>query len=316
MSFDLEGLCEALATHGRVARVVVAEVAGSAPREPGAAMLVWKDGQAGTIGGGALEWEALARARARLAAGEDGPFLLRLPLGPGLGQCCGGAVALVFEVFVALPEVQADVVVRRVSGPEEMPLALRRLIARARDSGLLPGAQVLSGWLVEPVARPRRVLWIWGAGHVGRALVGVLAPLPDIAITWVDTAPGRFPEAVPCGVACRVARDPARLVDEAPVSAEHLILTYSHAIDLELCHRLLLRGFARAGLIGSASKWARFRSRLAQLGHSSEAVARIVCPIGNPGLGKHPQAIALGVATALLQQGQEKMPLRAQGDGA
>lgn len=316
MSFDLEELRAALAAHGRVARVVVAEVAGSAPREPGAAMLVWKDGQAGTIGGGALEWEAAARARERLASGEDGPLLLRQPLGPGLGQCCGGAVVLVTEVFVALPEVQADVVVRRVSGPEEMPLALRRLVARARDSGLLPGAQLLAGWLLEPVARPRRALWIWGAGHVGRALVGVLAPLPEFAITWVDTAPERFPADIPAGVTCRVTESPAGLVAGAPAFAEHLILTYSHTIDLDLCHRLLLRGFARAGLIGSASKWARFRSRLSQLGHSSEAIARIVCPIGDPGLGKHPQAIALGVATALLQQGQEKAPVRAKGDSA
>lgn len=316
MSFDLEELRRALAKHGRVARVVVAEVAGSAPREPGAAMLVWEGGQAGTIGGGALEWEAAARARARLASGEDGPFLMRMPLGPGLGQCCGGAVALVLEVFTALPEVQAHLVARPVSGPTEMPLAVRRLVARARDSGLRPGAQLLAGWLLEPVARPRRALWVWGAGHVGRAVVSVLAPLPEFAITWVDTAPERFPADIPVGVICRTAANPAGLVAAAPISAEHLILTYSHALDLELCHRLLLRGFAWAGLIGSASKWARFRSRLSQLGHSPEAIARIACPIGEPGLGKHPQAIALGVGAALLRRRQEDVSLRAGGESA
>jgi xanthine dehydrogenase accessory factor len=91
------------------------------------------------------------------------------------------------------------------------------------------------------------------------------------------------------------------VVGQAPVGAEHLILTYSHAIDLDLCHRLLGHGFASCGLIGSASKWARFRSRLVGLGHAPGQIARIQCPIGEPALGKHPQAIALGVGAALLR---------------
>ena len=96
--------------------------------------------------------------------------------------------------------------------------------------------------------------------------------------------------------------DPAEAVRLAPVGAEHLIVTFSHALDLELCHRLLGHGFASCGLIGSATKWARFRSRLAALGHGAEEVGRITCPIGNPALGKHPQAIAVGVAGQLLAQ--------------
>ena len=157
--------------------------------------------------------------------------------------------------------------------------------------------------MVEPVARPRRQLWVWGAGHVGRALVGVLVPLPDLALTWVDTARDRFPDAVPEGVAVLTAADPALLADRAPEAAEHLVLTYSHALDLELCHRLLRRGFAGLGLIGSATKWARFRARLATLGHAPHRIARIRCPIGEPGFGKHPQQIALGVAAEILRQG-------------
>ena len=86
----------------------------------------------------------------------------------------------------------------------------------------------------------------------------------------------------------------------APHDAHHLILTYSHALDLALCHGLLGHGFARAGLIGSATKWARFRSRLGALGHAPAQIARIRCPIGTPGFGKHPQAIAIGVASGLL----------------
>ena len=98
----------------------------------------------------------------------------------------------------------------------------------------------------------------------------------------------------------------------APPSAEHLVLTYSHALDLEICHRLLSHGFARAGLIGSATKWARFRKRLLALGHSEVSIARITCPIGDPALGKHPQAIAIGVAHDFLAQ---PVALAARKDG-
>jgi xanthine dehydrogenase accessory factor len=182
-----------------------------------------------------------------------------------------------------------------------MPLAVKRLLAAARGQGVRPAPGLVQGWLVEPVAAPGRQVWVWGAGHVGRALVAVLAPLPGMAITWVDTGPERFPEAVPEGVTVVPAADPAVLADHAPAGAEHLIVTYSHALDLELCHRLLRRGFGFCGLIGSATKWARFRSRLASLGHEPAAVGRIRCPIGDPGLGKHPQAIAVGVAADLLK---------------
>ena len=78
-------------------------------------------------------------------------------------------------------------------------------------------------------------------------------------------------------------------------------MTFSHALDLELCHRLLTHGFTRCGLIGSATKWARFRSRLTTLGHGADRIAQIDCPMGEPALGKHPQAIALGVAVQMLR---------------
>ena len=300
--FDRGALQAAVAARGRVARVVIASVAGSSPREVGAAMLVWADGQSGTIGGGALEWQAAAAARGMLAVG--GARVSKHALGPDLGQCCGGAVVLVTEGFdvgaLAALSLQDGCALRRVAGDAPVPLALSRALARARDRGTVPGLMLADGWLLEPVAVPSRSLWIWGAGHVGRALVAVLAPLPGLQITWVDTDAARFPGAVPEGVAQRVAPDPGALVGESPRDAEHLILTYSHAIDLDLCHRLLRHGFAACGLIGSATKWARFRSRLAALGHAPGEIARIRCPIGAPSLGKHPQAIAIGVAADIL----------------
>jgi len=283
-------------------RVVVAEVQGSAPREVGASVLAWPGGQDGTIGGGALEFEAVRRA---LALGAD--RVERIALGPALGQCCGGAVTLVSEVWdeARLETVHGGVVAR---GPGEMPLAVRRLATAARGGVVVP-AQFVQGWMVEPVAAAARPLWLYGAGHVGRALVGVLAPLPQFAITWVDTAADRFP-VVPEGVVQLVADNPADAVPHASIGAEHLILTYSHALDLELCHRLLGHGFAGAGLIGSATKWARFRRRLGELGHSDAQISRICCPIGQPSLGKHPQAIAVGVATALLSQAKATIAAR------
>ncbi|MDO9639572.1 MAG: xanthine dehydrogenase accessory protein XdhC [Pseudotabrizicola sp.] len=299
--FDLAELAAVVAAHGAVARVVIAAHDGSSPREPGAAMLVWADGQSGTIGGGALEYEAAADARAMLAAG--GHRLRRVPLGPALGQCCGGAVTLLTEVYDAgcLPMAEAGVVARSTDG-RAMPLGVKRLLDRARGQGVMPEPQLVQGWFVEPVAAPARDLWIWGAGHVGRALVGVLAPLPGLRVTWVDVAADRFPDTIPKGVTALPCADAARLVPHAPRGAEHLVLTYSHALDLDLCHRLLTHGFARAGVIGSATKWARFRSRLAALGHAPGQIARIDCPIGDPALGKHPQAIAIGVAQAVLRQ--------------
>ncbi len=308
--FDLEGLWAALAAHGRVARVVIAAHDGSSPREVGAAMLVWPGGQSGTIGGGALEWEALGRARAMMGSaptsadvsargGGEARVLDRVALGPTLGQCCGGAVTVLTEVYDALPGVEAGVVARSVAGAE-MPFAVKRVLARARGEGVLPEPALVQGWFVEPVVRAQRQLWIWGAGHVGRAMVAVLAPLPGVAITWVDVAVARFPDLVPTGVTAVPAAEPGLLVAHAPQDGEHLVLSYSHALDLELCHRLLGHGFGRLGLIGSATKWARFRSRLTALGHSANAIARIDCPIGDPSLGKHPHAIAVGVAAAFL----------------
>jgi len=293
--FDRDALAQALSTHHRVARVVVARVEGSGPREVGAAMLVWPGGQSGTIGGGTLEWQAAQRALSLLTTG--GARIDREALGPDLGQCCGGAVTLVTEVWDHLPE--GEVVARSLDG-QPMPLDVSRLLAAARGQGVLPQVQLVQGWLVEPMARPLRQVWIWGAGHVGRAMVAVLAPLPGLAVTWVDIAAERFPETLPPNVRALPVPDPADAVSLAPDDAWHLIVTFSHALDLELCHRLLGHGFAFCGLIGSATKWARFRSRLKALGHDPAEVAGITCPIGNPDLGKHPQAIAIGVAAQLL----------------
>ncbi|MCJ8335324.1 MAG: xanthine dehydrogenase accessory protein XdhC [Epibacterium sp.] len=300
MAFDVESLRKAVLTHGRVARVVIAEVRGSSPREVGAAMLVWDGGQSGTIGGGTLEFEA-----AKTALNQTQPRdLSHYALGPDMGQCCGGSVALLTEVYEAadLKALCGDVIVRAVrDGPR--PLTVARILNQARNMGSQPAEQLVDGWMIEPVYRPDQPLWIWGAGHVGRALVDVLSPLPQYDITWIDTGAERFPESIPVGVTQLLAAKPELLVPHAQANAQHLVLTYSHRLDLALCHGLLSHGFQFAGLIGSDTKWARFRSRLKALGHSPENINHITCPIGQKHLGKHPQAIAVGVAAELLQVG-------------
>jgi xanthine dehydrogenase accessory factor len=293
MNFDREELTKAIAQHGRVARIVVVSVNGSTPRDVGASMLVWDGGQSGTIGGGTLEFEA---ANAAL----EGPYVKTFPLGPALGQCCGGSVTIANEIFTE-PPTEMKLFTRKINGLKDKPLSISRQESSARRVNPLHVIYE-NGWLSEPIEPAKAPLWIFGSGHVGRAFIHTLEPLPHFEITWVDTAPARFPDTIPGSVTPLIATNPALTVKHAPADTYHLILTYSHALDLELCHQILSHDFAFAGLIGSKTKWARFRSRLAALGHSKTQISRIACPIGDPALGKHPQEIAVGVATSLLSR--------------
>lgn len=303
MSFDIQELQTTIASHGHVVRVVIADIKGSSPREVGAAMLVWDGGQSGTIGGGALEYQAAKTARTLVQN-----TLSHHPLGPALGQCCGGTVTLLSEIYTAetCPSITETMIVR---GTDDMPLKVARLIADARSQGRKIGPYLVNGWMIEAVSAPTRPIWIWGAGHVGRALVDVLNPVPDFDLTWIDTAANRFPDSPQDGIKTVPAQDPTALVKHAPKHAEHFILTYSHELDLNICHNLLCHQFRYAGLIGSKTKWARFQSRLQNLGHTAASIARITCPIGQPSLGKHPHAIAIGIASGLLS-GQAVKNLR------
>jgi xanthine dehydrogenase accessory factor len=267
-------------------------------------MLVWADGFSGTIGGGALEWEALAEARGRLASGDDG--LRFWPLGPGLGQCCGGAVTVAFEVFdaerAAAIDDSAPIHARPIGHAGDTPPAAIRAharAARAGEAGPLVAALSPAPWLSERISPPRTPLFLYGAGHVGRAVVHVMGALP-FDITWIDDAKARFPEPAESATQL-VAANPADAAALAPAGAVHVVMTYSHALDLEICHRVLTRGnFARLGVIGSASKSARFRARLRALGHTDGAIARLECPIGLPGLGKAPAEVAVSLAADLI----------------
>jgi xanthine dehydrogenase accessory factor len=248
-------ILHALEAHGTCALVTVIKADGSTPREEGAWMVVTPQGFHGSIGGGTLEWHAMAEAQ-NLLGKKATAKTIRKHLGPDLGQCCGGRVDLKIESF------------------DQNSLALVK--ERAQN-----------------FAENSRHLHLWGAGHVGRALVLALAPLP-FKISWWDARPNAFPSHVPQNVTCRVGH----AADMEPDSFV-LVMSHSHALDFEIIdYALRNEAFEFVGLIGSQTKRTRFIKRLQDVG---VATARLTCPIGVPTLkSKHPAAIAAGVAVQLL----------------
>jgi len=316
--------CARLAQDGVVARVVVAEVLGSAPREAGACMLVSRDSVTGTIGGGSLEWQAISAARELFDAPYAGPAVRtrRLTLARDAGQCCGGVVQLWIERFTP-----ADLpILRRAADAADSPTPAT-LSTEITPSGVtrsLSGAggapprvhfeQADEGHatLVERLDSTRPPLWLYGAGHVGQALVRTLADLP-FDVTWIDSRPELFPATTPARVHVLETQDPAAAASGAPSTARHIVMTHDHAIDYALCHSILSRNeFAWLGLIGSISKGARFRSRLRREGVPQERIDRLVCPIGLTDIrSKLPAAIAIGVAAQLLLDDQPRIVVQA-----
>lgn len=267
-SLQLEDFLARLASAPAVL-VEVAEAQGSVPREAGTWMAVFPDALVGTIGGGHLEYDAIAKARALLAGDAAGrqATTLRVALGPSLGQCCGGVVELRFEC-VSVGDIQA--------------LALR-----------------LGQAALTPVA-------LFGGGHVGHALVRVLAPLP-FSLTWIDSRDGVFPASVPPRVMAEHSDPVQAAVPGLAPQSRVLIMSFSHAEDLDIVAACLLRQREKSdlpyiGLIGSKTKWAVFRHRLEARGFAAGELAQVTCPIGVPGItGKEPEVIAVAVAAQLLQ---------------
>jgi xanthine dehydrogenase accessory factor len=219
-----------------------------------------------------------------------------------MNQCCGGAVTLVTEIFdeSALANIEPGPAFARPveDGSTEMPSVLARMIARSQAMKTPLATDLMQGWLVEPLWQLNSHVVIYGAGHVGRALAGVMAPMPAFQITLVDARRDML-DMPPAGVL--TSDYPVEMLETAPDDAIHLVMTHAHDLDLGLCHAILGRTFGSAGLIGSRTKWVRFRKRLIALGHPETLVDRIQCPIGDPSLGKHPQEIAVGVAADLIR---------------
>jgi xanthine dehydrogenase accessory factor len=226
--------------------VTVLAAKGSTPREAGAKMVVSANGLAGTIGGGNLEYQCEAAARALLAGDAEGPSTRDFPLGPALGQCCGGHLTVLFEVL----------------RPPKLHVAL------------------------------------FGAGHVGKALVKLLADLP-CRVSWIDPRPEALPADPPPNVIPVRVAEPARFVSTLSPSTLVLVMTHDHQLDFDIvAEALMCPGLLAVGLIGSATKRARFVGRLARQGIDA---ARLICPIGLPGIGsKEPAVVAVSVAAQIL----------------
>lgn len=261
MAADLREVARRWVAAARPAVVVeVRRTRGSVPREAGTRMLVAADEVLGTIGGGHLELQAIADARALLAGG-GAAFERHVALGPSLGQCCGGTLDLRFTRL-------AD------DDPADWPLPA-----------------------------PRFTLQIYGAGHVGRAIVKLLSGI-HCRVQWIDEREAEFPADVLPPHIERLCFEPveAEVALAAPGSF-HLVLTHSHALDLRLAQAILRRGdFGWFGLIGSATKRARFEHRLRERGCDEALIARMQCPIGLAGIrGKEPEVIAVAVVAQLLQ---------------
>jgi xanthine dehydrogenase accessory factor len=231
--------------------VTVLEAKGSTPREAGAKMVVAEDTQAGSIGGGQLEYEAAASARRLLADGATSPSTEKLMLGADREQCCGGAVTVLFE----------------------------------------------------PMAQAIGTLALFGAGHVGRALVRTLDGT-GVRVLWIDERSQALAAPLPGPASPVCTDDPVRYVADLPAGAQSLVMTHSHARDYAVTAALLKRDDLPApGLIGSKTKWARFRKQLLDEAIDARRVDAVTCPIGLPGIpGKRPQEIAIAVAADLLQR--------------
>jgi xanthine dehydrogenase accessory factor len=323
--------------------VTVVDVRGSAPRETGAKMIVTASDLAGSIGGGQLEYQCTKIACDSLqasGAARPGVFVRRFPLGANCGQCCGGVVEVLFERISAetpawleallrfydarVPVVVATAVtadsrhgkalitaddVHEFGVPRDTVMTLaadaRQMIeqaAPARRIRLERGEEPVLV-LLEPLMSSNFNVAVFGAGHVGSAVVAAMAGL-DCNLRWVDGRRNAFPEAVP-GNTTRIESDrPEREVAAMPAAAFYLVMTHSHALDYAICDAVLKRGdFAYLGLIGSISKRRRFERLLHRQGMPEAMLERLTCPIGVAGIsGKKPEEIAIAVAAELLQR--------------
>jgi xanthine dehydrogenase accessory factor len=292
-------LIESVEAEGAAALITLAETAGSSPREAGARMVVRPSGgMYGTIGGGELEYEALEEARAALAAGRGPARRRSVALGPELGQCCGGRVVWRVETFDKRDLAALGPL--REAEREGPFVALTRLAGDGRIERRL-GDAPRDGEQREAFGEATTPVYLFGAGHVGRALALTLAPLP-FTVRWIDPRPDAFPKLAPANVRMVAATDPPAELAAAPDGAFVLAITHSHPLDLAVVAEALRQDrFAYVGMIGSATKRARFLSQLGAAGIAEERVAKLVCPIGAPGIvGKEPAVIAVAVAAQLL----------------
>ena len=318
----------ALAAKGRPFVIVtVVSTRGSAPRDAGTRMLVTEQDTIGSIGGGSLEYQCI-EAACRSLAGPAGEAVQRrkFVLGANCGQCCGGVVQVTFETVAGeLPDWLRQCELQASSGTpfvllssttderrrvatldtlHELPAAVRR---QAKDALSSASAPVLLGdELLEVLGAQFMHIAVFGAGHVGSAVVDLLSRL-DCRVQWIDSRESSLDVRLPANVVAIRTASPAAVVDDLRAGSRCLVMTHSHPLDLEICARVLRRDdLPFCGLIGSRSKKRRFVRELEARGLPATAVDRLVCPIGIDGIdGKSPVEIAIAVVAEQLRL-QEK----------
>ena len=307
---------ETIERHGAAGMLSVIGAAGSVPRETGARIVLQPDGGFyGSIGGGRLEYEAIAAARAALKAGRGEAQFRDWPLGPNLGQCCGGLVKTLTETF----DRHDLAAVRRLEQAEKTGAFVTT--SRVDDDGRIARTLAPPGAAGCEDAKPGRFaktafdehfgeattpVLLFGAGHVGRAVVLALAPLP-FTVRWIDSRPDQFPQYLPQNVVTICTDAVNRELAEAPRDAFVIVMTHSHPLDFDITVAALRRRtFDFVGLIGSETKRARFASFARQMGVAESDIDRLVCPIGITEIkGKEPAVIAAALAAQLLMVSEQ-----------
>ncbi|BBP43888.1 xanthine dehydrogenase accessory protein XdhC [Thiosulfativibrio zosterae] len=289
--------------------VSVAKVQGSSPREVGAKMAVFANRIEGTIGGGHLEYAAIEQAKTLLNQAPDHHIsLTQTPLTPRFDQCCGGQVTLVFEKINPITSPWLNDLARLLKpfSAEKPPkfnqawLVFDPISFKKHISQSPP--QPEKHLIIETIQPHPFPIMIFGAGHVGKALVNQLQFL-DAKVTLVDSRADQFPEQPPAHIQCITTQNWQSLIDSAPSHTYFLILTHSHQLDFALTQAILQKGqFAYCGLIGSKTKKVRFERQLSANGLTQPQIASLTCPIGLHNIpGKSPEILAISVVAQLLQ---------------
>ena len=300
-------LAERVLKDGRVALITIVSTEGSTPREMGARMIVTPKGEiAGSIGGGTLEYRLIHEAVTAMQKPEWSAEFRDVPLGPELGQCCGGRLTYIIEIYHVADSAALDALAQRER--QSALLCEARLAGGAHlQRRVLDGvtqSETLNyddGVMREMFRDTRSPILLFGAGHVGRALTLALAPLP-FHTSWIDSREDAFPQFMPQNVTAIYSADVESQIEAAPANAFILVMTHSHSLDLMIVNAALRRDdLPFVGLIGSATKRARFMRRLSDAGLGDAARQRLVSPIGLPSItGKEPAVIAASIVADLL----------------
>lgn len=304
--------------------VTVIRTQGSVPRETGTKMFVTDNNVIDTIGGGNFEFIVIEQCRKMLATNNSDVRLQHYPLGPLTRQCCGGRVSVLLEMITLLQVPLLRSFVSAIKSENGLTLVTdfsKKSAKKSLTHGLVDTPSIRDfernlfacnskdlsdkniAAFLEPLPTPQIPLYIFGAGHVGRAVVDIVSKLP-FRIIWVDPRPNEFPNVLPYGVTKVTEGDFIALINEAPSNAYYLIFTHSHPLDFSITAAILEKGdFIYCGLIGSATKKARFKSRFFKECNLDEAqLSRLTCPVGIECIsGKEPIKIAVSISAQLIQ---------------